>query len=139
METATLPPPVQEAARNNLEDRTLRFAANVRLFVAKLPRAMIMSDDVRQLLRASGSIGANYIEAHESLDKREFVMRMRIALKEAKESHFWLNLLDVKKSHRLQEEQLSLIDEAIVLIKIFSASLRTIRQKAKARRAAEAA
>src|SRR5690349_18479080 len=73
-----------------LEDRTLRFAANVRLFVAKLPRAIILSEDVRQLLRASGSIGANYIEAHESTEKRDFIMRMRIALKEAKETHFWL-------------------------------------------------
>ncbi len=142
METATLPEQAtesSEASHNTLEDRTLRFAANVRLFVAKLPRAMIASDDVRQLLRASGSIGSNYIEAHESLNKREFITRMRICLKETKESHFWLNLLDVKKSHRLQQEQMELIEEVVILIKIFSASLRTIRRKAKARREAEEA
>ena len=55
-------------------------------FVKRLPRSLCNIEDVRQLVRSSGSIGANYIEANESLSKKDFLMRIRIARKEAKES-----------------------------------------------------
>lgn len=46
-------------------------------------------DDVKQLLRASGSIGANYIEENEHLSKKDFVNRTKICRKEAKETMYW--------------------------------------------------
>ncbi len=59
-----------KAREYDLEDRTFRFAQNVRAFVKRLPRTISNREDVKQLVRASGSVGANYIEANESLGKR---------------------------------------------------------------------
>ena len=70
----------------DLEDRTLEFAKRVRALVKKLPRTIGNIEDGKQVVRASGSVGANYIEANESLSKKDFVMRIKICRKEAKES-----------------------------------------------------
>jgi four helix bundle protein len=56
----------------DLEDRTLEFAKRVRALVKKLPRAIGNIEDGKQVVRASGSVGANYIEANESLSKKGF-------------------------------------------------------------------
>jgi four helix bundle protein len=53
--------------RYDLEERTLQFAKHIRIFVKTLPRTIANEQDIRQLVRASGSVGANYIEANESL------------------------------------------------------------------------
>ena len=78
----------------NLEDRTLAFAKSVRALIKKLPKSIANAEDGKQLIRASGSVGANYIEANESLSKKDFRMRIKICRKEAKESRYWLRLLD---------------------------------------------
>jgi four helix bundle protein len=54
----------------DLEERTFRFAQDVRSFVKTLPRTVSNIEDVKQLVRASGSVGANYIEANEALGKK---------------------------------------------------------------------
>ncbi len=69
----------------DLEDRTFLFAKNVRILLRKLPNTVIIKEDIRQLVRASGSIGSNYIEANESLGKKDFLMKIKISRKEAKE------------------------------------------------------
>ena len=74
--------------RYDLEERTLQFAKDVRAFVKSLPRTIANEQDIRQLVRASGSVGANYIEANEPLSKKDFVMRIKISRKEAKESRY---------------------------------------------------
>jgi four helix bundle protein len=81
-------------------------------------------EDVRQLVRASGSIGANYIEANESLSKKDFLMRIRIARKEAKESRYWLELLDPGSDASVVASRQALVQEAIELMKIMAAILR---------------
>ena len=53
----------------DLEDRTFLFAESVRTFVKQLPRTVSNTEDVRQLVRASGSVAANWIEADEALSK----------------------------------------------------------------------
>jgi four helix bundle protein len=78
----------------DLEDRTLAYAKRVRAFVKKLPRTIANIEDIKQLVRASGSVGANYIEANESLSKKDFIMRIKICRKEAKEGRYWLRLID---------------------------------------------
>lgn len=102
-----------------LEERTLRFARDVRAFVRQLPRGVITIEDAKQLVRSSGSVGANYIEANESLSKKDFSMRARICRKEAKESRYWLQLFDSLPSG-LQPERERLMREATELLKIFS-------------------
>ncbi|MHC4501304.1 MAG: four helix bundle protein, partial [Planctomycetota bacterium] len=74
----------------DLEDRTFEFASRVRAFLKKLNKTIANIEDGKQLVRASGSVGANYIEANEALSKKDFAMRVKICRKEAKESRYWL-------------------------------------------------
>ncbi len=105
----------------DLEERTLLFAKAVRSFVATLPRSIANIEDGKQLVRSSGSVGANYIEANEALSKKDFIMRIKIARKEAKESCYWLKLVDVPESLREKCDMLG--REAAELTKILSAIL----------------
>ena len=54
----------------DLEERTCQFAKNVRLYFRKLPKTTSNFEDGKQVVRSSGSVGANYIEANEALSKR---------------------------------------------------------------------
>ena len=104
----------------DLEERTFQFAKNVRKWVKKLPVTIANIEDSKQLVRASGSVGANYIEANESLSDKDFVFRVKICKKEAKESGYWLRLI-LETNENLVEEAVgkSLLQESIELKKIF--------------------
>ena len=104
----------------DLEERTFQFAKRVRAFVKKLPKTTANIRDTGQLVDASGSVGANYIEANESLGKKDFLMRLRISLKEAKESRYWLRLVDTAEDIDLDSERSWLIQEAAELTRIFA-------------------
>jgi len=104
----------------DLEERTLKFAKNIRDFVKKLPRTISNIEDGKQLIRSSGATGANYIEANESLSRKDFAMRIKICKKEAKESRFWLKLIEVC-DEELSNMQKQLIQETSELMKIFGA------------------
>jgi four helix bundle protein len=106
------------AKRHDLEDRTFKFAESVRTFVKQLPRTLSNIEDVRQLVRASGSVAANWIEADEALSKKDFVMRVKICRKEAKESRLFLRLMDagVNKSSATAREKLATEARELVLI-----------------------
>ena len=108
----------------DLEERTARFAKAVRAFVKGLPRTIANIEDVRQLVRASGSVPANYIEANESLGKKDFQMHIKICRKESKESRLFLDLLDTRSDTALDGDRAELMTEATEFIKIFSAILR---------------
>lgn len=95
------------AKRRDLEDRTFRFAESVRIFVKQLPRTIGNVEDVRQLVRSSGSVAANWIEADEALSKKDFLMRAKICRKEAKESRLFLRLLDAISGSRHPMERVS--------------------------------
>ena len=106
----------------DLEERTFQFAKAAREFVKRLPRTILNVEDVKQLIRASGSIGANYIEANECIGKKDFVMKAKTCRREAKESGYWLRLLSV--SNELQTERDRLLAEALELMNIFGAIVR---------------
>jgi len=108
---------VQNSKPYDLGDRTLRFAKMVRNYVKNLPRTLSNIEDSKQLIKASGSVGANYIEAEEALSRKDFVMRIKISRKEAKESRYWLELIEPKEEEIKEKE--SLIKEATELTKIF--------------------
>ena len=108
----------------DLEDRTLVFAKRVRGFVKKLAKTRANIEDGGQLIRASGSVGSNYIEANESLGKKDFLMRIRICRKEAKESRYWLRLVDTDSKADLEKERKELEKEATELMNIFGSILR---------------
>ena len=109
--------------RYDLEDRTYQFAKQVRAFVKQLPRTICNQQDVPQLVKASGSVGANYIEANEALSKKDFRMRIKISRKESKESRYWLRLVDTQEDARLDAERDRLIQESSELTRIFSSIL----------------
>ena len=110
----------ENSKQYDLEERTYQFVKNVSLFVSKLPRSTSNIENGRQLVRAAGSAGANYIETNESLSKKDFKMRIKICRKEAKESAYWLRLLVDINTEYFKEEGLFLQREAVELKKIFS-------------------
>jgi four helix bundle protein len=116
--------PAVSAKTFDLEDRTLEFARNVRAFVRQLPHTVANAEDVKQVVRASGSVGANYIEANEALGKKDFMMHLKISRKEAKESRHFLRLVFTADAKPLEEIRAALIQEATELMNIFGAIVR---------------
>lgn len=112
----------QTAKKFDLEERTLVFAKRVIDLVKKLPKNTINIEISSQLIRSSGSVGANYREANDSLGKKDFVMRIRICRKEAKETKYWLELV-LYNSPELKITAEPLVQESSELVKIFSAIL----------------
>lgn len=104
----------------NLEERTYLFAKNCRLLIQKLPKTISNIDDGKQLVKSSGSIAANYIEANEKLGDKDFIFRLKIGRKEAKESVLWLKLLKDLNT-KFESELAQLLNEAEESRKILSA------------------
>jgi len=107
----------------DLEDRTRKFAIRVRKFLRKLPKTVSNIEDGRQVIKSSGSTGANYIEANEALSKKDFKHRIKISRKEAKESSYWLKIIVANNNNKFASEGNELIQEAEELKKIFCSIL----------------
>ena len=107
-----------EQKKFDLLDRTFKFSVNIRNLVRELKVTIITADDIKQVLRSSGSVGANYIEACEALSKKDFGHRLKIVRKEAKETVYWLLLIKPFYEEK-QTDFNHLIDEAEQLTKIF--------------------
>jgi|SRR5690606_33994937 len=107
----------------DLEARTYLFAKSCRLLIGKLNKTISNIEDSKQLVRSSGSIAANYIEANEKLGDKDFLFRLKIARKEAKESILWIKLL--RDTNTFFELEFSnLLTEADELRKILSAIIK---------------
>ena len=104
----------------DLIKRTFAFAQTVRHFVNRLPQSVSNREDAKQLVRSSGSVAANYLEAQEGLSRKDFFYRIKICRKEARESGLWLRLLATGPDKTLAEEQDRLVAEAEELKRIFS-------------------
>ena len=115
-------PQDENSKRFDLEDRTYAFAKCCRALVRKLSKTIGNSEDARQLVRSSGSVGANYIEANEALSKKDFICRIKICRKEEKESSYWLRL--VEATDLTTSERDKLVQEAQELMNIFGAIVR---------------
>lgn len=115
-----------ENRTRNLEQRTAEFAEAVRSFVRKLPRTLSNLEDVKQLVRSSGSVAANCIEANEALGDKDRVMRFRMSRKEAKESQLWLRLLFVGEATEMTTQRDALRQEAHELTLIFTAIIKKL-------------
>jgi four helix bundle protein len=103
----------------DLEERTLAFSKDVISLCRKLPKNGINLPLVSQIVRSATSIGANYREANDSLSKKDSVLRLKIARKEAKETSYWLDiLLEAEPKFKLELE--NLIKECIEIRNILS-------------------
>ncbi|MDO8619762.1 MAG: four helix bundle protein [bacterium] len=103
----------------DLERRTTEFAKQVILLCRKLPRDAVNTRLVSQVVGSSGSIGANYREANDALGAKDFVSRLRISRREAKETMHWLELIETANPE-CRTEIKPLNNEAIELCKILS-------------------
>ncbi len=110
----------ENGKRYDLEERTLEFAKTVAQFCKALPKTTSNNEYSRQVIRSSGSVGANYIEANESLSKKDFALRAKISRKEAKETIYWLNLIIGTNEDEISNRGEPLLQEATELKKIFS-------------------
>jgi four helix bundle protein len=111
---------------HELEERCFRFALAVRKLCRQLKNDVPNREDIKQLSRASASIGANYIEANENVGVGDLKYRIKISRKEAKESMHFLGLLELFDDATLEQERKQLINEAHQLRKIFSVMLQKI-------------
>jgi four helix bundle protein len=102
----------QMATPNDIRERTFQFAVRVVSLVKSLPRTPEAQELGRQLLRSGTSIGANVQEADGAESKRDFVHKMSIARKEARETCYWLRLLQV--SGEQQEELEALLPSLVI-------------------------
>jgi four helix bundle protein len=110
----------------DLEDRTTKFAEKVIFLCKKLPKNSINFELIRQLVRAAGSVGANYREANDALSKKDFYFRLKITRKETKESNHWLELiLTANPNYKPDIDILNM--EAYELRKIFSSIINKMR------------
>lgn len=104
----------------DLEKRTTEFAKSVIRACKDLPRNPMNDRLVGQITGASGSVGANYREANDALGKKDFVQRLKIARREAKESCHWLDIILEANTNKADEIK-PLIKEAEELKNILSA------------------
>ena len=113
---------IPNTKRYVLEERTLNFTQRIIGYTKRLPKTTANFEITKQLIRAAGSVGANYIEANEALGKKDFLMRIKICKKEAKESRYWLVLSEPDSSDKqITSEKEDLINESTELMKIFGA------------------
>ena len=113
----------ENSKRFDLDERTFQFARRTRAFVKTVARTIGTVEDARQVIRSSGSVGANYIEANEALSKKDFVLRIKICRKEAKESRYWLRLIEALEAEVAGERE-ALVQEAQELMNIFGSIVR---------------
>lgn len=106
----------------DLEERTTRFAKSVLFLCQKLTNNTINNRYVDQVIRSSGSIGANYREANEAISKKDLAHRIRISRKETKETHHWLELIAAANPGISTEVEM-LLKESDELRNIFSSIL----------------
>ncbi|NOS67287.1 MAG: four helix bundle protein [Candidatus Peribacteraceae bacterium] len=111
----------------DLMERTHAFSKSVRKFVKTIPKSVANVEDIKQLVRSSGSVGANYMEADLAISKKDFLHRIKICRKEAKESWHWLDGLDPGISPEVERNRQALIQESLELTRIFGASIRTLQ------------
>ncbi len=103
-----------------LEKRSTECAKAVVRLCLKLPKNSITNPLINQVVRSSGSMGANYREANEALSKKDFLHRMKITRKETKETRHWLELIEVAVPE-VSEEVAKISREVDELRSIFSA------------------
>ena len=117
-----------QIGRQDLSEPLLEFSANAVKLAAKLNRSATGRHIANQLMRASTSCGANYAEACAAESRADFIHKMQIVLKELRESHYWLRLLDrVGVSSEVGLPKL--LTEADELARIFAKSVITAKSR----------
>ena len=115
-----------EENKRDIKERSFKFAVRIIKFVQKLPRNYVSQKIGGQLLDAATSIGANVEEATGGFSKKDFTYKMGVAFKEARESNYWLRLIEVSEIARGDELDF-LLNESEELKKILASIVKTSR------------
>ncbi|MBD3373766.1 four helix bundle protein [candidate division KSB1 bacterium] len=111
---------------NVIQEKSYRFAVNIVFLVREFPKSVEGYVIAKQLLKAATSVGANVEEALGGYSKQDFIFKMSIALKEARESIYWLKI--VKDSQLVKCNIDVYLDKAIELRKILTSIIKTSRR-----------
>jgi four helix bundle protein len=121
-------PELTPISKYDLEARLLDYSTRVIRFVEKLPSTRAGNHIASQLLRSGTSPLPNHGEAQAAESRNDFLHKMKISLKELRESHRWLLL--IQKAPLLKPSLVQpLIDETDQLIRIFFSSIQTAQRK----------
>ena len=111
-----------------LQDRLIEFAVRVLNVVESLPTDRIGGHVGGQLMRSGTSPAPNYGEAQSAESRRDFVHKMKVALKELRETHVWLQIIQRKPLSEPPARLDPLLQECDELISIFVASINTAQK-----------
>lgn len=115
----------------DLCERTFKFGVRITKMVRRLPRDVAGYQIGKQVLRSGTSVGANTEEADAAESTEDFLHKLKIALKEAQETRFWLR--NIRESELLVEKEVdALLQEIIELIKILNTIITVTTKKMNA-------
>lgn len=109
--------------RKKFTDRLLNFAGKIILLTNKLPKTPAGYAIANQIVRSGSSIGANYVESQDASSNKDFIQKLSISLREARETYYWLQVI-VKSSLLSYDEIEEEIKESKELIAIFVSSIK---------------
>ncbi len=118
--------------KRDIVKRTYKFALRIIQLAKKIPNSSFTYPIKDQLIRSGTSVGSNAEEASAGFSKSDFVFKMSLASKEAREANYWLRLVrdsDLAKSKELEEEIDSAITESYELKKILTSIVKTSKEK----------
>jgi len=114
-----------ERTRFDLEDRLVAFAGEIIDVVENLPASRAGGHVAGQLIRSGTSPAANYGEAQSAESRKDFVHKMRISLKELRETRVWLKIVSRKSMAADTGHLQATLGECQELLRIFGASIQT--------------
>ncbi len=117
-----------KSRKYDLEGRLINFAVRIINIVEALPNTRAGNHIANQLVRCGTAAAPNYGEAQSAESRKDFIHKMKIALKELRETQVWLKIIQHKKSVKIKEELESLMNECDELIPIFFTSIKTARK-----------
>lgn len=113
--------------KEDLQDRNKKFAIEVIRLMQALPSDRVFDGLVRQVVRSSSSIGANYRAACRGKSKADFINKLKIVEEETDETVYFLDLLNEIQNGKNRSEYKKLMKEGNELLAIYVASLKTSR------------
>jgi four helix bundle protein len=119
--------------QNDLFSRLVKYGASILELSASLGVGIEMKAIRSQLSRSATSVGANYQESQSASSRADFINKLQIALKELRETLYWLSLLQTTNGVKIDKNYnlTQLIDESQQLIKILNSCVLTAKQNIK--------
>ena len=113
----------------DLEERLIDFAVRIIRIAESLPKTKVGNHIAGQLIRCGTSPAPNYGEAQSAESRSDFIHKMKICLKELRETKVWLKMIVRAKLMKPASKLEPLVNENDELISIFVSSIRTAEQK----------